>query len=67
LAAARELLRRVLDNPIAIAEATAGGGESDRLNTRRRTLTSDVRDLGEQLRSLERFADADKGQAGELG
>jgi hypothetical protein len=66
LAAAREVLRRVLDNPIAVAEATAVGGEFDRLGARRRTLTAEVRDVGEQLRALERFADADRGQSTEL-
>lgn len=66
LAAARAVLRRVLDNPAAAGQAVAAGGEFDRLRTRRRDLTAAVRDLAERLRALEQFADADRGHAAEL-
>jgi Protein of unknown function (DUF3732) len=66
LPTARELLARVADNPIAVREASEAGGEFDRLRSRRRELTAQVRDIGEQLRALEQFADADQSLAGEL-
>jgi hypothetical protein len=66
LATARGELRRILDNPIATAEAIESGGEFDRLRDRRRQLSDQVRDLGEQLRALEQFADADHNHVTEL-
>jgi Protein of unknown function (DUF3732) len=66
LAAARSELRRVLDNPIAITEAVEAGGEFDRLRDRRRQLSNRVRDLSEQIRALEQFADADHSHTAEL-
>ena len=66
LASARLELRRVLDNPIAMAQAVESGGEFDRLRDRRRQLSDQVRDLGEQVRALEQFADADHSHAAEL-
>jgi hypothetical protein len=66
LAAARAVLRRVLDNPVAAGQAVEAGAEFDRLRARRRELTAAVRDLAERLRALEQFADADRGHASEL-
>lgn len=66
LATARSELRRVLENPIAIAQAVESGGEFDRLRDRRRRLSDRVRDLGEQIRALEQFAYADQRHATEL-
>lgn len=66
LASARRELRRVLDNPIATAQAVESGGEFDRLRDRRRQRSDHVRDLGEQIRALEQFADADHSHATEL-
>jgi hypothetical protein len=66
LAAAQSELRRVLDTPISAARAVESGGEFDRLRDRRRQLSSRVRDLGEQIRGLEQFAEADQNHATEL-
>ena len=66
LADARRELRRVLDNPAAVAQAVEAGGEFDRLRDRRRQLSDLVRDLGEQIRALEQFAAADQSHATEL-
>ena len=66
LAEARRVLRSVLDNPAAVAQAVEIGGEFDRLQQQRRDLTSRVRDLGEQVRGLEQFAAADGSQTNEL-
>jgi DNA repair exonuclease SbcCD ATPase subunit len=66
LASARRELRRVLDNPTAMAQAVESGGEFDRLRDRRRHLSDQVRDLGEQIRALEQFADADHSHSTEL-
>jgi hypothetical protein len=66
LSTARNALRRVLDNPIAVAQAVESGGEFDRLRDRRRQLSEQVRDLGEQIRALEQFAAADHDHATEL-
>lgn len=66
LAAARRELRRVLENPIAMAQAVESGGEFDRLRDRRRQLSEHFRDLGEQFRALEQFAAADRSHATEL-
>lgn len=66
LASARRELRHVLDNPVAAAQAVESGGEFDRLRDRRRQLSDHVRDLGEQIRALEQFADADHSHADEL-
>lgn len=63
---ARRILQLVLDNPLAVAQAIEAGGEFDRLQQIRRDLTSEVRDTGEQIRSLEQFADADGSQTNEL-
>jgi hypothetical protein len=66
LADARRILRRVLDNPAAAAHAVAAGGEFERLRTRRSGLTAHLRDLAEQVRALEQYADADQSQTSEL-
>ena len=66
LATARNALRRVLDNPIAVGQAVESGGEFDRLRDRRRQLSDQVRDVGEQIRALEQFATADRDHATEL-
>jgi hypothetical protein len=66
LAAARRELRAVLNNRIATAQAVESGGEFDRLRDRRRQLSNNVRDLGEQIRALEQFADADHSHVTEL-
>jgi Protein of unknown function (DUF3732) len=67
LAAARTELRRIVDNPAAVAEAVESGGEFDRLRDRRRELSDRVRELGEQLRAVEQFAAADHDHTTELG
>jgi hypothetical protein len=66
LATARRVLREVLDTPIGAAPDVESGGEFDRLRDRRRELSNNVRDLGEQIRALVQFADADQGHATEL-
>lgn len=66
LTEARALLTRILDNPIAVREAIEAGGEFDRLRGRRGELTAEIRDIAEQIRGLEQFADADERHAGEL-
>lgn len=66
LASARGELRRILDTPAAVVQAVESGGEFDRLRDRRRDLSQQVRDLGEQIRGLEQFADADHNHATEL-
>ena len=66
LASARRELRRILDNPAATAEAVESGGEFDKLRDRRRELSDQVREFGEQLRALEQFADADHNHVTEL-
>jgi hypothetical protein len=66
LDAARQELRRIVDNPAAVAEAIESGAEFDRLRDRRRQLSDQVRELGEQLRALEQFADADHNHTTEL-
>lgn len=66
LAAARVELRRIVDNPAAVAEAVQSGTEFDRLRDRRRGLSDTVRDLGEQLRAVEQFAAADHSHTNEL-
>ena len=66
LASARSELRRVLETPTAAAQAVESGSEFDRLRDRRRELTQQVRDFGEQIRSLEQFADADHDHTAEL-
>ncbi len=63
---ARRELRNVLNNPIAAALAVESGGQFDRLRDRRRQLSNIVRDLGEQIRALEQFADADHSHVTEL-
>jgi hypothetical protein len=67
LTEARQTLRSVLDNPFAVAQAVEAGGEADRLRRRRSELTSQVRDLAEQVQALEQFADADHSHVAELG
>lgn len=66
LAEARAILRRALDNPVAVQQAVAAGGEFDRLRARRRRLSGDIRSLGERIRALEQFAAADQGHVDEL-
>ena len=66
LAAAQAELRRIVDNPAAVAEAVESGAEFDRLRDRRRELSDRVRDLGEQLRAVEQFAAADHDHSTEL-
>jgi hypothetical protein len=66
LASARDELRQVLDTPGARGQSVASGSEFDRLRDRRRELSSHVRELGDQIRVLERFATADRDQASEL-
>ncbi len=66
LAAARVELRRIVDNPAAVAEAVESGAEFDGLRDRRRELSDRVRDLGEQLRAIEQFAAADHDHTTEL-
>jgi hypothetical protein len=56
----------VFDNPTAMAQAVESGGEFDRLRDRRRHLSDQVRDRGEQIRALEQFADADHSHSTEL-
>lgn len=66
LAGARAELRRIADNPAAVADAIETGTEFDRLRDRRRELSDTVRDLGEQLRAIEQFATADHHHTTEL-
>lgn len=66
LASARSELRRVLESPAATTRAVESGGEFDRLRDQRRRQSDRVRDLGEQMRALEQFADADHSHAAEL-
>ena len=66
LAEARDLLAGVLSQPAAAARPVENGGEFDRLRGRRAELAAEVRDIGEQIRALEQFADADTSHAGEL-
>lgn len=66
LGAARRELARVLDNPAAVVEAIAGGGEFERLGARRRELATQARQIGEQIRALEQFATADHDHSTEL-
>lgn len=66
LAGARTELRRIADNPAAVAEAIESGSEFDRLRDHRRELSDTVRNLGEQLRAIEQFATADHNHTTEL-
>lgn len=66
LAEARRVLRMVLDTPSLAAEAVETGGEFDRLRDRRRELSNQVREIGEQIRGLEQFAAADESHVSEL-
>ncbi|HMS72608.1 MAG TPA: DUF3732 domain-containing protein, partial [Baekduia sp.] len=66
LAAARDVLRVVLDNPFVGTQAVEAGGEAERLRHRRSELTGQVRDLAEQLQALEQFASADHDHVAEL-
>lgn len=63
---ARQALFQILSNTTVLDRIIEDGGEFDRLGARRRELTARVRDLGEQARALEEFADADQGLAREL-
>lgn len=66
LAEARSILRAVMDNPAAAAHAVEAGGEFERLRHRRAELTREVRDLAEQVRGLEQYADAEQSHITEL-
>ncbi|MBS1877962.1 MAG: DUF3732 domain-containing protein [Actinobacteria bacterium] len=66
LAEARGALADVLSQRAAVIRPVENGGEFDRLRSRRAELAAEVRDIGEQIRALEQFADADNSHAGEL-
>ena len=66
LAVARDVLAGILQVPAAGAENIEAGGEFDRLRSRRGELTAQSRDISEQVRALEQFAEADHSHTGEL-
>jgi hypothetical protein len=66
LADARRVLRDVLDSTVGATRPVESNGEFDRLRDQRRVLSERVRELGEQIRALEQFADADDTQLTEL-
>lgn len=63
---ARELLRIVLENPFSTTQAVVVGGQFERLRHRRARINEEIRDIADQLRGLDDFAQADQSYAGEL-
>jgi hypothetical protein len=66
LAEARDLLRLVLMGTATAAHAIETGGEFDVLRARRSQLSSEIRDIGEQIHGLDQFAEADHSHTAEL-
>jgi hypothetical protein len=66
LAAARGVLAGILEVPAGGTESVEVGGEFDRLRARRGELTAQSRDISEQVRALEQFAEADHSHTDEL-
>ncbi len=63
---ARVALRQILDTPVAELPGPADADEFDRLRDLKLRLTSEVRQINERVRGLERFAAASENQGLEL-
>jgi hypothetical protein len=66
LNAARDILRRVLDSPLAQVDGAELGGQFERLRHRRSEINDRLREIADQLQGLDEFATAETNYVGEL-